>query len=70
MRTPLPEEIGGKQMSKWNSRKFVAAVFSGLFIVLNEGLELGIPDDVYWYIAGIAMVYILGQSFVDATGNK
>ena len=52
-------------MSKWLSRKFLVAVFDALFIVLNEGLELGIPQDVYAYITGILIAYIVVEGARD-----
>lgn len=64
-KTIFPEEFGRNNMSKWISRKLATAFFSALFIILNEGLELGVPEEVYGYIVGIVMIYIIGQSAVD-----
>lgn len=38
---------------------------SALFIILNEGLGLGVPKDVYWYLVGLAITYIVGEAAVD-----
>jgi len=51
---------------KLSSRKFLVAVFNALFIILNEGLELGVPSDVYAYITAILIAWILGESYVDS----
>ena len=52
-------------MSKFTSRKFLMALFDALFIILNEGLELGIPQDVYLWITAIIITYIAGEAAVD-----
>ena len=53
-------------MSKLKSRKLWMAVVSGLLIVANEGLGLDLPNDAVLTVAGVAITYILGQSYVDA----
>lgn len=47
------------------SRKFLMAVATALLMILNEGLELGIPADVYGWIVGVVVAFILGESYVD-----
>lgn len=61
-----PQDIGRYKMSKYLSRKFLIAVASAVFMVLNEGLALGVPEDVYWYLVGIVGFYILGEAWVDS----
>ena len=53
-------------MYKLKSRKFWVAVCSALFIVLTEGLGVEIDKEVYFTVAGIALVYIFGEAYVDA----
>ena len=47
------------------SRKFLMAFFGALLIVLNEGLELGIPSEAYGWFSGVIIAWILGESYVD-----
>ena len=47
------------------SRKFLMALATALLMILNEGLELGIPADVYGCIVGVVVAFILGESYVD-----
>ena len=47
------------------SRKFLMALATALLMILNEGLELGIPADVYGWIVGVVIAFILGESYVD-----
>lgn len=47
------------------SRKFLMAVATALLMILNEGLELGIPTDVYGWIVGVVIAWILGESYID-----
>ncbi len=52
-------------MQRLKSRKFLMSLASALFIVLNEGLDLGIPSDVYGWIVGVVVAWILGESYID-----
>tara|TARA_R100000808_G_scaffold8880_1_gene24784 strand:+ start:774 stop:947 length:174 start_codon:yes stop_codon:yes gene_type:complete len=52
--------------SKLKSRKLWMSVISGVLVVLNEGLGIGIDSNTVLGFSGIIMSYILGQSFVDA----
>jgi hypothetical protein len=47
------------------SRKFLVSVSTALLIILNEGLSLGIPPDVYGWIVGVIIAFILGESYID-----
>ena len=50
---------------KFSSRKFLMALGTAFFTIFNEGLGWGIPSDVYWWVWGIAVAYILGEAYVD-----
>ena len=52
-------------MERLKSRKFLMALATALLMVLNEGLDLGIPPDVYGWIVGVVIAWILGESYVD-----
>lgn len=56
--------------SRWVSRKFLVAVFTLLFIVLSDVLDLNVDAEVYWTLVGIASTYILGESIVDAKNKE
>jgi hypothetical protein len=54
------------KVKPWYLRsKFWVACATGVLGVLNEGLGLGIPTDVYWSIVTLALGYIFGEAFVD-----
>ena len=57
---------GGEKMEKLKSRKFWMAVVSGLLIIANDGLDLGLPNESVMAIAAIALGYIFGEAAVDA----
>lgn len=50
---------------RMKSRKFWMAVVSGLLIVANEGLGLGIDENTVLAFAGLVASYIFGQAAVD-----
>ena len=52
-------------MNKFKSRKFWMAVVSGVLIVLNEGLDLGIDTETVIAFAAIIMGYIFAEAYVD-----
>ena len=52
-------------MDRLKSRKFLMALATALLMILNEGLDLGIPADVYGWIVGVVIAWILGESYVD-----
>jgi hypothetical protein len=66
------------QRSFWTrlkSRKFLSALFSAIFIILNEGLGAPINREAYAWITGVITAFILGESYVDGkaaenTGNS
>lgn len=57
-------------LSRLKSRKFLMAVAAAMLIVVNEGLEMGIPPDAYGWFAGVVISYIVGESFIDASAAK
>ncbi len=52
-------------LQKLTSRKFLLAIANALFIILNEGLELGIPVQAYGWITGAIISYILAEGARD-----
>ena len=52
-------------MDRLKSRKFLMTLATALLMILNEGLDLGIPADVYGWIVGVVIAWILGESYVD-----
>lgn len=57
-------------MIKLKSRKFWMAVVSGLLIIGNEGLGLDLPNEAIMTVAGVAITYILGESYIDGQRAK
>lgn len=53
-------------VNKLKSRKFWIAVLTAVFIILTEGLDVGISAEAYWALATVAVGYIAGESYVDA----
>tara|TARA_R110002153_G_scaffold9324_3_gene38610 strand:+ start:1284 stop:1475 length:192 start_codon:yes stop_codon:yes gene_type:complete len=47
------------------SKKFIAALGSGLFVLLNEVLALGITEETINQLIGLAVAYVLGQGIAD-----
>ncbi len=52
-------------VQRLKSRKFLMALASAIFIILNDGLEMGVPVDVYGWIVGVVVAWILGESYID-----
>lgn len=56
------------------SKKLFMAIVSGVLVIANDGLDLGLPTESVIAIAGVAAAYIFGQSVVDkelvANGQK
>lgn len=48
------------------SRKFFLACVFAVLVILNRGLDLGIPEEAVMLIAGVMATYIFGESIVDA----
>jgi uncharacterized membrane protein len=57
-------------VDKFKSRKFWMAVVTGALVVLNQGLDLNLPEDAIMTVAAIAISYIIGQGVVDAALKK
>jgi len=55
---------------KLSSRKFWVAVATAIFIILSDGLELNVDQDLYWKIITLALGYIFGESAVDIARAK
>lgn len=54
---------------KLKSRKLWMSVISGVLVILNEGLGIGVDSNTVLGFSGIIMSYILGQSFVDGSNG-
>ncbi len=52
-------------LTRLKSRKFLMALASAIFIILNEGLGLGVPADAYAWMVGVVVAYILGEAYTD-----
>lgn len=52
-------------LQRLKSRKFLSALFSAIFIILNEGLGTPIDREAYAWITGVVIAFILGESYVD-----
>ena len=52
-------------LQRLKSRKFLSALFSAIFIILNEGLGTPINREAYAWITGVVTAFILGESYVD-----
>ena len=61
-------------MSDWKrkltSRKFWVAVASAVFIILSEGLDLNVDQELYWKLVALALGYIFGEAAVDVARAK
>ena len=53
-------------MNKLKSRKFWMALFTGLLIVVNDGLGLNIPSEAVLSLVSVVIAYILGEAYVDS----
>ncbi|MCL6479064.1 MAG: hypothetical protein K6T65_11730 [Peptococcaceae bacterium] len=52
--------------SKLKSRKFWMAVVTAAIVVCNQGLDLNLPEEAVYTVAGVVVAFILGESYVDA----
>ena len=52
--------------TRLKSRKFISAVVFAVVVFFAEVLELGIAYPIYYAIAGVLGLFILGESYVDA----
>lgn len=52
-------------MERLKSRKFLSALASAIFIVLNEGFGTPIDREAYAWVTGVIIAFILGESYVD-----
>lgn len=51
-------------MAALHTRRFWLAIVSGLLVVLNQGLGLGISPDTVMSFAGIMIAAVLGDAYV------
>lgn len=52
------------------SRKFLIALATGLLIILNDGLEMGLDTETIMYVVGIVGIWIFGEAAVDISGKE
>lgn len=52
-------------IERLKSRKFLAALFTAVLILCNEGIGLGIDPEAYKWITGVVTAFILGESYID-----
>jgi hypothetical protein len=52
-------------LEKLKSRKFLLALVTGLLVVLNDGLDLGIDSNTVITFAALVGSYIFGEAYVD-----
>lgn len=55
---------------KLTSRKFWIAVATAIFIILSEGLDWNIDNDLYWKLITLALGYIFGETATDIARAK
>ncbi len=53
---------------KFKSRKFWLATVSGILVILNEGLDLGIDQQTVMSFAALVLGWIFAEAYVD--GHK
>ena len=56
--------------SKLLSRKFILAVVTGILIILNDGLDLGIDSNTVLNFSALIATYILGEAATDIAKVK
>ena len=56
--------------SKFKSRKFWMAVVSGLLVIANDGLELGLPSETVIAFAAIVIGWVFAEAYVDGKRNE
>lgn len=52
--------------AKLKSRQFIMALATGILVVLDDGLDLGLPKETIMMVVAVVVGYIFGQSAVDA----
>ena len=51
------------------SRKFLLALSGAVFIILNDGLSLGIDPEVYKYVVTLLVSFIAVEGAADIKGR-
>jgi len=57
-------------LERLKSRKFLTALASAVFIIINEGLGAPVNREAYAWISGTIIAFILGESYVDGKAAK
>lgn len=52
------------------SRKFLLALATGILIIANDGLDMGLDTETIMYVVGIVGIWIFGEAAVDISGKK
>lgn len=52
--------------NKLKSRKLWMAVVAAAIAIANDGLGLNLPKEAILSVAGVAISYIIGESYIDA----
>lgn len=58
------------QLNKYNSRKFIVAVLTAVSILLAKVTGVELSDADIACLAGVAVAYLGGQSYVDGQSSK
>lgn len=56
--------------SKLLSRKFLLALATGVLIIANDGLDMGLDRDTIMSVVGIVGIWIFGEAAVDISGKE
>lgn len=52
------------------SRKFLLALATGILVVLNDGLDLGLDKDTIMMVVTVVVGWIFGESGVDIARTR
>ncbi len=52
-------------MDKFKSRKFWAAMITGVLIVLNDGLGWNVPAETVTQFAAVVLGWVFAEAYVD-----
>lgn len=60
-------EESTQMKKKLLSRKFILALATGILVILNDGLDLGLQTETIMYVVGIVATWIVGEAAVDVS---
>ena len=61
---------GGTMLEKLKSRKLLITLGTGILILLNRALNLGIDDETITKLVGLVVGYDIGQGVADLVNKK